>query len=361
MLDLDVFIPQNPSGRLSAGGTYSSDNSVIGQFILEEHDFDFRAWPRSIREAFGPRAWRGGGQRFRLEVVPGDDLERYLVSWSDPYFRGTDSSLSLSAYYFEREYFDWEENRIGGRIGFGQRLTQQLTFSAGLRLEDVTIDNPRVGSSPQLNANLGSNNLILGDVGFVYDNRVFPFLSGVGTYLGAKFSQAFGDFSYSRGEIDFRNHQTIFSRPDQFGQESGRHIIGFRSKLGFTGGDTPVFENFFAGGISSLRGFDFRGVSPVDGGVRVGGEFQWINSLEYTFPLTNDDMISGALFVDFGTVEEDIELNSENFRVAPGLGLRVHLPYAGLGAPLAFDFAFPVATATGDEEKTFSFFIGLLR
>ena len=186
---------------------------------------------------------------------------------------------------------------------------------------------------------------------------MLPYLTGLGTYFGLTFTQAFGDFDYSRGELEFRNHQKVFARPD----DSGRHVIGFRSVLGFTGGSTAVFENFFAGGLSSLRGFDFRGVSPLDGGVRVGGEFQWVNSLEYTFPLTADDLIQGALFVDFGTVEESIEISSENFRVAPGLGLRVHLPWAGLGAPLSFDFAFPIANAEGDDEKIFSFFIGAVR
>ena len=356
-LDLDVFIPQNPSGRLSVGGTVSSDNSVLGQLILEEHDFDFRAWPRSPSEIFSPRTWRGGGQRFRAEAVPGDDLQRYLISWSDPYFRGTETSLSLSAFLFERDFFDYDERRIGGRISVGRRLSQFVSLNAGLRLEDVDIDNPRVNTSPQLNAVLGDSDLFLGSIGIVYDNRVLPYLTGVGTYFGATFTQAFGDFDYSRGEIEFRNHQKIFARPD----DSGRHIIGFRSILGFSGNSTPVFENFFAGGLSTLRGFDFRGVSPIEGDVRVGGEFQWINSLEYTFPVTADDLIRGALFVDFGTVEEDIELNSENFRVAPGLGLRVHLPFAGLGAPLSFDFAFPIATAEGDDEKIFSFFIGAVR
>ena len=357
LLDLDVFIPQNPSGRLSVGGTVSSDNSLLGQVILEEHDFDFRAWPRTPSEIFSPSAWRGGGQRFRLEAVPGADLERYLVSWSNPYLRGTETSLSLSAYLFERQYFDYEERRLGGRISVGRRLSQYLTFTAGLRLEDVEIDNPRVNTSSQLNAALGESDLFLGSVGFTYDNRVLPYLTGVGTYFSATFTQAFGDFDYSRGELEFRNHQKIFARPD----DSGRHIIGFRSILGFSGNSTPVFENFFAGGISTLRGFDFRGVSPIEGDVRVGGEFQWLNSLEYTFPVTADDLVRGALFVDFGTVEEDVELNSENFRVAPGLGLRVHLPFAGLGAPLSFDFAFPISTAEGDDEQSFSFFIGAIR
>jgi len=54
-------------------------------------------------------------------------------------------------------------------------------------------------------------------------------------------------------------------------------------------------------------------------------------------------MVKGVLFCDFGTVESEVSL--DNFRVAPGFGFRVNVPALGLGAPLAFDFAFPVATA----------------
>ena len=122
-----------------------------------------------------------------------------------------------------------------------------------------------------------------------------------------------------------------------------------------------MFENFFAGGTSSLRGFDFRGVSPVDGNVRVGGEFQWLNSLEYQFPITNDDMIMGVAFVDFGTVEENITISSGNFRIAPGLGLRANVPFLGISAPLSVDFAFAVDEATGDDKRTISFNVGWIR
>ena len=71
-------------------------------------------------------------------------------------------------------------------------------------------------------------------------------------------------------------------------------------------------------------------------------------------------MIKGVVFCDFGTVEEKIALQGENFRVAPGFGFRINVPALG-PAPLAFDFAFPVATPTRDDEQMFSFFFGALR
>ncbi len=351
--NLDVYFPNTNSGRFTIGGTYSSDNRLLGEIVIEERNF---GTPRRVREALNPNSWRGQGKNFRLEALPGQDVERYLVSLSNPYLGGTESSVSLSGYFFGRQFYDYDEQRAGGRISFGRRFNEFLTMDIGVRLESVTIDNPRVMTSPDLNAVLGNSNLFLGSVGFVYDTRFNPVESAQGTYLSMHYRQAFGNYSYSRGDIDFRHHRLIYQRPDT----SGRHILTYKTKLGFSG-SSPVFENYIAGGFSSLRGFEFRGVSPIQGGVRVGGEFQWLNSLEYDFPLTADDMLHAVVFTDFGTVEEEIQLTAGDFRVAPGLGLRVHLPFAGLAAPLAFDFAYPVASATGDEEQTFSFYVGLLR
>ena len=53
-------------------------------------------------------------------------------------------------------------------------------------------------------------------------------------------------------------------------------------------------------------------------------------------------------------------MNSDNFRVAPGFGLRITVPAMG-PAPIALDFAFPVAKAETDDKQVFSFNIGLQR
>ena len=356
--DLDVFIPAGPTGKLVAGGTFGSDNGLIGEIIVDERDFNIFAFPRSLRELVtDPRVFRGAGQSFRAEIVPGSDLERYLISWGDPLFLNSNLSVNLSGYYFDRQFLDWDEQRAGGKLRLGRSLTNFLSVRGGLQLENVNIDNPRLTTSDQLNADLGNSNLFTFDVGLVYDTRQSPYLLDSGSYLGLTFRQAFGDFDFSRFEVDYRIQRLIYKRT----ATTGHHTLSFRTKLGFSGSSTPIFENFFAGGVSSLRGFSFRGVSPVEGGVRVGGEFQWLNSLEYQFPITNDDAISGVAFVDFGTVEEDVDLNSDNFRVAPGVGLRAHVPFLGISAPLSLDFAFATDEATGDDRSTISFLIGIVR
>jgi RNA polymerase sigma factor (sigma-70 family) len=70
-----------------------------------------------------------------------------------------------------------------------------------------------------------------------------------------------------------------------------------------TSSQAPVSERFYAGGFRSLRGFAFRGVGPdSDGGT--GGDFQFLNSLEYQVPIKASDQFFLVGFLDSGTVEQ---------------------------------------------------------
>jgi outer membrane protein insertion porin family len=129
-------------------------------------------------------------------------------------------------------------------------------------------------------------------------------------------------------------------------------------QIGWTGSDTPIFERFYAGGFQTFRGFAFRGVSPRELSVRVGGEWMAIGTVEYMVPLVASDMVQAVVFSDFGTVEEDVSF--DDFRVTAGFGLRVTVPAMG-PVPLAFDFAFPITSQDFDDEQVFSFYVGMTR
>ena len=87
---------------------------------------------------------------------------------------------------------------------------------------------------------------------------------------------------------------------------------------------------------------------------------RFLGSLEYMAPITDDDLLHGVAFVDFGTVEENLTIHGDDFRVAVGVGLRVSIPMMG-PAPLALDLAFPLARENTDDIRNFSFFFGFER
>ena len=353
---LDVMVQEDRTGRFMFGAGINSDAGVTGQITIDERNFNLFGVPTSWQQVWNGEAFRGAGQAFRLEAIPGNRVQRYLVSFTEPYLFSTQVSLNVSGFLYDRGYYDWNESRAGGRVGLGYRLTPDLSVSGALRMEKVDISDPRVIGVAQLDRVVGGNDFYSGRFSLRHDTRDLPFAPTEGHLIELSYEQAFGEFDYPRGEFDFRKYFLIRERPDG----SGRQTLATSLSAGFSGADTPLFENYFAGGFSTLRGFHFRGASPVENTVIVGGRFQLLGSVEYTMPLTADDMIKAVAFCDYGTVEQDITIIADHFRVAPGFGFRISVPALG-PAPLAFDFAFPVAKADTDDTQVFSFFFGIGR
>ncbi|MHC5012525.1 MAG: OmpH/Skp family outer membrane protein, partial [Planctomycetota bacterium] len=117
--------------------------------------------------------------------------------------------------------------------------------------------------------------------------------------------------------------------------------VGFRINAGYAEplADTPEvppYERFYAGG-RTLRGFDFRGMGPHINGRPTGGEWLFIHSVEYEYPIVKD-LLGVVAFVDGGTLGTTIDSDDAFlWRLSVGFGLRIKVPLLG-DAPLAFDF-----------------------
>ncbi|MCC7086064.1 MAG: BamA/TamA family outer membrane protein [Pirellulales bacterium] len=351
-IPLEINPSERQTGRLMLGVGVNSDAGLIGNFVLDEQNFDITRLPRSWEDIRNGTAWRGMGQRFRLEANPGTVVQRYAVTFQEPYLFGTPNQLNVSGYYFTRIYRDWSEERLGGKVGVGRLITADFSVRASFRGERVTVFNPRSTTVEQLKEVVGGNDLYGFGVGASQDTRDSPFLPTQGHLLSADFEQVVGSFQYPRVILEGRQYYLLRQRADG----SGRHTLSVGSVFGVTGSDTPIYDNFFAGGFSTLRGFQFRGASPVVQGIQVGGRLEWLNTVEYMFPITADDALRGVISCDFGTVEQNVAINRNQFRVAPGFGLRINVPAMG-PAPLAFDFNFPVAFAETDTKQIFAFFV----
>ena len=353
--DGNVFVTEAQTGRLSFGVGVNSNSGVVGSIVLEENNFDIKRFPRGFEDVRNGTAFRGAGQQFRLEAVPGNIVSRYLVSWTDPYFMDTPYSVGVSGFFFNRFYRDWRENRLGGRVTVGRQLDERWSLIGSVRLESVDILNPTVPTPPLLTQALGTSFLSTGRVAVAYDTRDSQFLPRSGEYVTAGYEQAFGEYNYPRFDGEAHKYFSLFPRPDG----GGGHVLSFGLQAAWTGSDTPIFEHYFAGGFQSLRGFSFRGVSPVDGRVRVGGRWMMLGGAEYLIPVTADESLGVVGFTDFGTVEAT-SVSLKNMRLTVGAGLRVTIPLMG-PAPIAIDFGFPILKESFDDTRVFNFSVGVTR
>ena len=230
-----------------------------------------------------------------------------------------------------------------------------MTGSVRFQGQNVNIKNPADPVPDLLDDVLGHNQLYTASVSLQHDTRDNPFLASEGHLLSGTLEETVGSFQYPRASVEWSQYFRIFERADR----SGKHVLSFTLKAGYSGDDTPIFERYYAGGFSTIRGFAFRGVTPRDPvyGMGVGGDFQMLSTAQYLFPITADDMLRGVVFVDAGTVEPTISDWVDKVRVAPGFGLRISIPMMG-PAPIALDFAFPISQQNGDQTQIFSFFVG---
>ena len=350
--DIVTNVDEAPTGRLLFGVGASSFGGLSGNVVLHESNFDLFAIPRSFRDIGNGRAFRGAGQEFRIELSPGTSINRYVVSFRDPYLFDLPLGFGVSGYQFSRYYPDFTEKRGGGRVSLGYQFGTQTYADVAFRVEDVDITGFKYPAPAELLAVAGHTTLATLRPSIRFDNRNNPFAPSKGSYVEAAFEQGWGSFTFPKFTIEGRQHFTTGSRPDG----SGKRTLTARGFFGVTGRDTPIYERFFAGDYRSMRGFYYRGVGPHVLGVNTGGILTAIGSLEYQFPWTANDQIQQVFFCDFGTVESNYTFTT--FRAAVGTGLRVIIPQITKQMPLAFDISFPVAKGPDDRTRYFTFFIG---
>jgi outer membrane protein assembly factor BamA len=283
--------------------------------------------------------------------VPGTQLQRYTATFREPSLFDSPYSLTTSGYFYDRIYNEDVEQRLGTRITIGRQLNRYWAVSGGIRVENVGIHNVPF-YAPQDYQNVVGDNFLVGFRGDVtFDTRDSYLRPTEGTKVTAGFEQVLGDFTYPIFTIEGNEYFTTWQRADG----SGKHVLAARSVLGIAGSHTPVYDRFYAGGFSSMRGFEFRGVGPDINGFKVGGDFMWLNSLEYQIPVKANDQIYFVGFIDTGTVEPTV--NIQDYRVAAGVGMRITVPMMG-PVPIALDFGFPIVQASTDRKQLFSFWVG---
>ena len=346
--DIVTTLEEAPTGRLMVGVAASSFQGLFGNVTVYEKNFDIFNVPRSFNDIFNGMAFRGGGQEFRLDLQPGTLINRFQASLREPYLFGLPIGGAAAGYYFNRLYPDWSEARGGGRFSLGRQLGTSTYVDLAARVEDVNFYGYRNPAPAAYLAASGHSFLASLRPSLRFDNRNSPFMATKGQYAEFSFEQGWGTYTWSKFDAEGRMHYTTGSRPDG----SGKRFITLRGHFGIATQSLPVYERFYAGNFGSLRGFQYRTVSPKAMGVPTGGVMMALGSLEYQFPWTAADTVHQVVFTDFGTVENDYSFSK--LRVSVGTGLRLMIPALG-PIPLGFDLAFPVMHAEGDAIRYFNF------
>ena len=122
----------------------------------------------------------------------------------------------------------------------------------------------------------------------------------------------------------------------------------------YSGKVVPIYEKFFVGGISTVRGFEYGRAGPVDiNDEPIGGKKMVVFNTELIFPISRELGLRGALFFDVG---KGFNRWSEMFplRIGVGPGIRWYSPFG----PIHIDFGFNLNPKKGEKGHVLDFTAG---
>ncbi len=417
-----------PTGKITAGVGVSSQDSIVGSFGISQRNFDYKDKPKSFRDFYTGKSFRGAGQSFSINASAGSETQSYSANFTNPWIFGKPVSMTLGAYYNQYKYDgEYHERRIGGNWIYGKRLfgLKDLTISGGYRFEMVKLSNfDGTSYTEEYTRQAGNHNVSRWVAGINYDSRDSQWEPTRGAQFGANIEiagkAAFSSKDFWRG---FLSGQYLI--PLYTDKQERNWTLGFRGDYAiaqaYGDGDgegtltnwkgseehplpsartsyrneVPYYERFHLGGVGSVRGFDYRGISPRDyNGNSIGGESMASASVELFFPIW-DRLVRGSIFYDVGSVwrysddpgynegvsrssletynnaiakgmpKEEAEgylrpeMNtSRRFRSSFGFGLHVKTPMGPM--PVRLYYAIPLNKQEGDKTQRFQFTMGAL-
>lgn len=337
-------VKEKRTGELSFGGGVSSIDRFVGFAEISQKNFDLMNWPR----------FTGGGQSLSVSARVGSITQDYTISFVEPYLFNKPISLGVDLFntFRDNRNVDFDERRTGGSVTVSKALNDSWRIGTGYTLERVELDSISDDAPSTVKNFAGTNWLSRIKLFGVYDTRdsVFNPTKGMVVRLSLDFVGSFlgGDQDFYTTDVSLTKYWTIFEK----------HLLEYKARLGTSdsfgsSSEVPIFDRFYAGGLGTVRGYNYRRVGPIESGDAVGGESIALTSLEYTFPVPRLEGFRGVAFIDAGHVNRDsYKIDIGEFAVSVGPGVKIKTP---LG-PVAFYYGLPIFNKdTKDENGRFEF------
>lgn len=350
--NLIIDVEEGTTGHVEIGAGFSSIDSLFGFVGYREGNFDL----------FNPPHFRGGGQKLRVGATIGLRRKDYQISFVEPWFLNRRLALGVDLYYSELNYYSdlYDITQLGSRISLTRQLPYNLIGGVSYTIENIGISDVDA-RAPQVIKDEPGNRLV-SKIGtsLAFDTRNNVMLPSRGTRTELLTELAGGPLG---AEADFYKLELRSSW--YFPGPFEGHIIEVIGRSGVVEqyGNTPrvpLFDRYFMGGVTSLRGFRYRKVGPHDPVSKepIGGNTYYFGSVEYSIPII--ERLRFALFYDIGNVSLDAyDWDFQNYSDNWGVGIRLNIPRLG---PLRLDYGIPI---THDEYNSssgkFQFSVGFSR
>ncbi|MEM7447520.1 MAG: outer membrane protein assembly factor BamA [Myxococcota bacterium] len=379
---VNVEVAERSTGTFQVGAGFSSIESFILTAQIQQQNLF------------------GRGQALALQLQLSGIRQLIQVRLTEPWFLGTQWSLSVEGFSTVRNFTDFVRRSNGGSVTIGHPIRDpRFRFFLQYRAEMVDIAARTAGFFGNANASGARifNTIPLDGLqrdgftssvrfGLSWDSRDNRITATDGIFASASTEVSESMFGsqniFVRSTGFFRYYKQLFNFLTlKVNTELG--LITSRRDIG-----VPIFERFYLGGIFNVRGFRLNSLGPRLGlqtefdpnvdlvdedGIAVGGNLQAFYNVELEFPIVETVGIRGLVFTDGGnawnledkicagpaTTQEDdfsdrCSIDVTRLRTSWGFGFRWFSP---LG-PLRFEWGLPFHPRSFERDMRFEFTIG---
>ncbi len=337
-MNLKVEVKEKMTGSFSVGAGYSA----VDQFI--------------VMGQIAQRNLFGRGQRLSLDAQLGANTNRYNLGFFEPWLLDSRVSANINLYNWLRIWDQYTKNSLGGTVEFGYPLFEEFTRGfLSYTYDDANVTDIQAGAAQIIQDMAGRHQTSSVRLTLKRDSRDLLFNTTKGSVNSAS-------VEYAGGPLGGTNFFTRYLA------SSGWYFPLFwettffaNGKWGYitrnSGGDLPLYEKFYLGGINSVRGFKYYDISPTDPltGQKIGGEQMVQFNFEYIFPLVQKAGIKGLVFFDAGNAyTKDESINFGELRKSVGVGIRWYSPMG----PLRLEWGWNLDPKPGENTNNWDFSIG---
>lgn len=336
--DLNLFVKEQPTGSISAGVGYGTNGGLLEGSVNE-------------------RNFLGQGINLNFTGRLSSDVIRGELSFVDPNYKNSNKELAASLFSEVDDYSNsgYKNKRAGTRFATKYEIYEDIFFRPNLGVQFDKLEVTGTASS-LLRSRQGDFVTTSLGYNFSYDQRDSKFspTSGSIIYFDQNIATFFSDIPTVQTGVGATFYKELFS--EKFiGSANARlaNVVAFNDK------DVKLSDRIFAS-ASDIRGFEQRGLGPVDSGDHIGGNNLATLSLKSSFPNPIPENLRATtfLFLDMGNVwgadySSSIS-DSSKLRTSTGIALDLMSPIG----PLSFTYSVPLSKASTDKEQNFLFNIG---
>ncbi|MES9906801.1 MAG: outer membrane protein assembly factor BamA [Sedimenticola sp.] len=347
-VDVNISVLERPMGNLMAGVGFSQSSGLVLSTSITQGNF------------------LGTGKRVSFAFDNSESNTHYRLGYTNPYYTVDGISRGFNLSYRKSDFDAVDTARyltdtglVGVNFGVPVTDTDRINFSFDLVSTEYKIPTTASDQITGFQAENGSDFLDfkLG-TSWIRDSRdsaMMPTKGGLQSFSGSATLPG-SDLSYYKVAYKHKRYFPL-SKVLTLG-------LSGSAAYGDAYGDTsrlPYWENYFAGGVKSVRGFRDFSLGPIDSNSDpLGGNVKIVANGELFFPAPfklMEKTIRLGLFIDAGNVYDtsgggDIDLG--DLRYSTGASLFWLSPMGALGMSLGY----PLNASSDDDEELFQFTFG---